>query len=79
MDGLKLFWPHRRTGHNALPFNGFKIILDRPNYLVEYQIGLDGTNLFWSGSNHIGQVQIIKISPEKYDLNLTKIIWAQPK
>ena len=49
------------------------------NYLVKYQIGLGGTNLFWSGSNNFGQVQIIKISPEKSNLNLTKIIWTRPK
>ena len=30
---------------------------------------LDGSNSFWSGSIHFGQVQIIKISPEKSDLN----------
>ena len=42
--------------------------------LVEY-----GSNSFWSDPNHIGQVQIIKNSPEKSNLNLTKIIWTQPK
>ena len=47
--------------------------------MVEYQIVLDRTNLFLSGSNHFGQVQIIKISPEKYDLNQTKIIWTRPE
>ena len=33
------------------------------------------------GPNRFGQVQIIKISPEKSDLNLnlTKIIWTRPK
>ena len=29
--------------------------------------------------NHFVQVQIIKISPEESNLNLTKIIWTQPK
>ena len=28
------------------------------------------------GPNHFGQVQIIKISQEKYNSNLTKIIWT---
>ena len=26
---------------------------------------LEGSNSFWSGPNHFGHVQIIKISPEK--------------
>ena len=29
--------------------------------------------------NHFVQVQIIKISPEESNLNLTKIIWTRPK
>ena len=37
------------------------------------------SNSFWSGPNNFGQVQIIKISPEKYNLNLTKMIWSLPK
>jgi hypothetical protein len=40
---------------------------------------LDVSNVFWSGPNHFGQVQIIKISPEKSNLNLTNIIWTWPK
>ena len=64
---------------HALSFYGFKMILDRPNDFGRLPIILDGPNLFWSGSNHFGQVQIIEISPEKSDLNLTKIIWTQPK
>ena len=40
---------------------------------------LDWTNSFWSGAHHFGQVQIIKISPEKSNLNLTKMIWTSPK
>ena len=31
------------------------------------------------GPYHFGQVQIIKISPEKSNLNQTKMIWTQPK
>ena len=40
---------------------------------------LDGSNSFWTGPNHFGQFQIIKISPEKSNWNLTKIIWTCPK
>ena len=50
--------------------------------LVEYK-------LFWTGPIHFGrvqiilewfgQVQIVKSSPEKSNLNLTKMIWTQPK
>ena len=50
-----------------------------PKRFWSVQFVLDRSNLFWSGPNHFGQVQIIKISPEKYNLNLTKMIWAQPK
>ena len=55
------------------------MILDRPNDFGQVQIVMDGSNLFWSGPNHFGQVQIIKISPEKSNLNLTKMIWTRPK
>ena len=55
------------------------MILDRPNHFDRVPIVLDGPNLFWLGPNHFGQVQIIKISPKKYNLNLTKIIWTRPK
>ena len=58
---------------------GSKMILDRPNCFGWVQIVLVGSNSFWSGPNHFGQVQIIKISPEKSNLNLTKIIWIRPK
>ena len=33
----------------------------------------------WTGPNHVGQVQIIKISPEKSNINLTKMILTQSK
>ena len=33
----------------------------------------------WSGPNNFGKVQIIKISQEKWFLNLIKIIWSRPK
>ena len=55
------------------------MILDRPNDFGQVQIVMDGSNLFWSGPNHLGQVQIIKISPEKSNLNLTKMIWTRSK
>ena len=34
---------------------------------------------FWLGPNNFEQVQIMKICPEKSNLNLTKIIWTWPK
>ena len=64
---------------NALSFYGSKLILDRQNNFGRVPIILNGPNLFWSGSNHFGQVQIIKISPEKSNLNLTKRIWTRPE
>ena len=63
----------------ALSFYGSKMIMDRPNDFDRVPIILDGPNSFWSGPNHFGQVQIIKISPEKSNLNLTKMIWTRPK
>ena len=50
-----------------------------PNHFGRVTIILDGTNLFWSGTNHFGQVQTKKFSSEKSNLNLTKMIWTQPK
>ena len=35
--------------------------------------------LFWTGPICFDQVQIIKTSPEKSNLNLTKMIWTGPK
>ena len=64
---------------DALSFYWSKMILDRPNHFCEVTIILDRSNLFWSGSNLFGQVQIIRISPQKYNLNLTIMIWTQPK
>ena len=46
---------------NALSFYGSKMILDRPNHFGRVPIILEGFNSFWLGSNHFGQVQIIKI------------------
>ena len=61
---------------NALSFYGSKMILDRPNNFGRVPIVLHKSNSFWSGPNHFGQVQIIKISPEKYNLDPTKTIWT---
>ena len=58
----------------ALSFHGSKMIQDCPNYFGWVPTVFDWPNLFWSGSNHFGQVWIIKIGPEKSDLNLTKMI-----
>ena len=54
-----------------------KIILDRPNHFGRVPILLDGSSLFWSGSNHFGQVQIFKISQYRSNLNLTKMSWIK--
>ena len=48
-----------------------------PNNFGQVPIVFDESNS--SGQNNFGQVQIIKISPEKSDLNLTKMIWTWPK
>ena len=38
---------------------------------------LDGFNSFWSGPNHFGQFLTTKISPEKSNLDLIKMIWTR--
>ena len=58
---------------DALSFYGSQIILYPPKYFGRVPIVLDRPNSFWSGSNYFGQVQIIKTSPEKSYLNLTKV------
>ena len=35
-----------------------------------------GPRSFWMGPNHFKQVQLIKISPIKSNLNLPKMIWT---
>ena len=50
-----------------------------PKWFWTVQIILLWHQLFWMGLNHFGKVQIIKVSPEKPNLNLTKMIWAWPK
>ena len=64
---------------NALSFSRSKMILDRPNHFGWVAIDFDWSNLFWSCPNHFGQVQIIKISQEKSNLTLTKMLWALTK
>ena len=56
-------------------FNGSKMILDSPTHFGRVPIA----NLFWSDPNNFGQVQIIKMSLEKSNLNLTKMIRTRPK
>ena len=62
-----------------MSFYGSIMILDRPNHFGRVPMVLDRPNSFWSGPNNFGQVQIIKIGPEKLNLNLTKTIWTRPK
>ena len=52
--------------------NSCLVLLRVQIILVEYQT-------FWSGLNQFGQVQIIKISPEKSSLNLNKTICTSSK
>ena len=54
-------------------------LLDLCLVLLWVQIDFGPSKSFWSSTNHFGQVQIIKISPEKSNLNLTKRIWTRPK
>ena len=55
------------------------MILDRQNNFGQVSIVLDVSISFWLGPNHFGQVQIIEFSPEKSNINLTKMIWNWPK
>ena len=45
----------------ALSFYEYKTFLGRPNPFGRVPIILDGSNSFWLGPNHFGQVQIIKV------------------
>ena len=72
-------WHDQQHVSYALSFYGSKMILDRPNNFGRVPIVLDRFNLFLLGLNNFGQLQIIKISPEKSNLNLTKTIWTLPK
>ena len=55
------------------------MILDHPNCFRQLQIVLVRSKLFWSGSNHFGQVQIRLLWTDFYHLDPTKLIWTQPK
>ena len=63
----------------ALSFYGFKMILDCPNHFGRVPIVLERSNSFWWGPNHFESIQIIKFGPQKSNLNLTKVIFIQPK
>ena len=74
--------------YDVLSFYGSKIILDCPNYFGRVPIILDGpgdgdtsrrAQFILVSPNHLGQAKIIRISPEKYNLNLTKMILTQLK
>ena len=81
MDLTKINWTHpKRLVLNQKLFGRSKIILDHSNHFGRVH------------TNHFGQVQfvlvqinldrlskIIKISPEKSNLTLTKMLWTQPK
>ena len=56
-----------------------KMILDCPNCFGHVQIDLVMSKLFWSGLNHFGQVQIKLFWTNFYKLNLSEMIWTQPK
>ena len=57
---------------DALSFYGSKMILNRSNNFGRVPTILD------AGPNHFAQVQIMKISPEKSNLNPTKMICKVP-
>ena len=63
----------------ALSFYEYKTFLGRPNPFGRVPIILDGSNSFCLDPNHFGQVQVIKISPEKSNLNQNEMIWTQPE
>ena len=50
-----------------------------PNNFGTVQIILDRSNSFWTSSNNFEQVQIIKISPEKFSFDMSKMICRRPK
>ena len=61
---------------------------DHPNCFGRVQVVLVGYKLFWSGPNcfgqvsgpsHFGQVQIKLFWTNFYNLDLSKMIWTQPK
>ena len=50
-----------------------------PNHFGWVPIVWDRSNSFWLGPDHFGWVQMIKISPEKSNWNLIKMICKLPK
>ena len=61
------------------PSMGTKLFWTVQIILLEYQSFWTGPICFgWVQIYHSRQVQAIKISPEKSNLNLTKIIWTRP-
>ena len=68
------WWVHKKKDTYALSFYGSKMILDHPNHFGQVSLVLDGPNLFWLGPYHFGHIQIMKIGPEKSNLNLIKMI-----
>ena len=64
---------------NVLSFYGSKIILEHPNCFGQLQIILVPSKSFWLGPNHFGQLQIKFFWYNFYNLDLSKMIWTQPK
>ena len=64
---------------NALSFYSSKMTLDCPNHFGRVPIVLVGSKSFWSGPKHFGQGQIRLFWANFYNLDLTKMIWTQPK
>ena len=72
-------WRYILPSINTLSFYRSKMILDHPNCFGWLQIVLVGSNPFWSGPNHFGQVQIRLFWTNFYSLDLSKMIWNWPK
>ena len=54
-------------------------ILDRLNCFGPVPLVLVGYKSFWLGTNHFSQVQIRLFWTNFYNLDLSKMIWIQPK
>ena len=54
-------------------------ILDRLNCFRPVPLVLVGYKSFWLGTNHFSQVQIRLFWTNFYNLDLSKMIWIQPK
>ena len=53
-------------------------VLDHSKCFGRVQIVLIMSKLFWSGTNHFGQVLIRLFWTNFYDLDLSKMIWTRP-